>query len=121
MRTGIVILTVCSVLSMTGCTSVESQARDTAEALSGSIVAAQTKYQASCTANPSQQICQVINRGVSGENALITAVETYCGWAPSLVPPDPNATCVPVTSAEGALRAAIANVAQLTTEIKGAL
>jgi hypothetical protein len=26
----------------------------------------------SCTADPSQQICQTINRGVSGENALVT-------------------------------------------------
>jgi hypothetical protein len=121
MRTGIVILLACSVLCMTGCSSVENEARDTAAALSGSIAAAQTKYQASCTANPSQQICQVINRGVSGENGLITAVETYCGWAPSLAPPDPNASCVPVKSAESALRAAIANAAELTTEIKGAI
>jgi hypothetical protein len=121
MRTGIFILLVGSALCMSGCSSVENEARDAAAALSGSIVGAQTKYQATCTANPSQQICQVINRGVSGENALVTAVETYCGWAPSLAPPDPNATCVPVKSAESALRAAIANAAQLTTEIKGAI
>jgi hypothetical protein len=113
-------LVIC-LLAMLGCSPLENQARDAAAALSGSIVAAQTKYQASCTANPSQQICQAINRGVSGENALVTAVETYCGWAVTPAPPDPNATCVPVKSAQAALQIAIANAATLTVQIKGAL
>jgi len=108
-------------LAMLGCSPLENQARDSAAALSGSLVAAQTKYQASCSANPSQEICQVINRGVSGENALITAVETYCGWAVAPAPPDPNAKCVPVRSAQAALQTAIANAATLTLQIKGAL
>jgi hypothetical protein len=115
------IVVVFGVLPMLACSPVETQARDSAAALSGSIIAAQTRYQASCTANPSQQICQVINRGVSGENALITAVETYCGWVVTLAPPDPNAKCVPVKSAEAALQTAIANAAALTLQIKGAL
>jgi len=109
------------VLPMLACSPLENQARDAAAALSGSIVAAQAKYQGSCTANPSQQICQAINRGVSGENALVTAVETYCGWAVTPAPPDPNATCVPVKSAQAALQTAIANAATLTLQIKGAL
>jgi len=121
MRKVTTILFVLVLLPMLGCSPLENQARDTAAALSGSIVAAQTKYQASCAANPAQEICQVINRGVSGENALITAVETYCGWAPTLAPPDPAATCVPVKSAQAALQAAIANAATLTTQIKGAI
>ena len=54
-------------------------------------------------------------------NALITAVEVYCGWTATLAPPDPTAKCVPVKSAEQALAAAIANAASLTTQIKGAL
>ena len=108
-------------LVMVGCSPLENQARDTAAALSGSIVAAQTKYQGNCMANPGQEICQIINRGVSGENALITAIEMYCGWSPTLAPPDPGATCVPVKSAETALQAAIANAASLTLQIKGAL
>lgn len=115
------LLIVLGLLPMVGCSPLENQARDTAAALSGAIVAAQTKYQASCTANPAQEICGVINRGVSGENALITAVETYCGWTPTLVPPDPKATCVPVSSAQGALQAAIANAATLASQIKGAI
>jgi hypothetical protein len=136
MRRLFTILIVLCLLPMLGCSPLENQARDTAAALSGSIVAAQTKYQASCAANPSQEICQVIDRGVSGENALITAVETYCGWAPTLdpsgpktgppgaptlAPPDPAAKCVPVRSAQAALQAAIANAATLTLQIKGAI
>jgi len=115
------IIVALGLLPMFACSPVENQARDSAAALSGSIIAAQTKYQVSCTANPSQQICQVINRGISGENALITAVETYCGWAVTPAPPDPNAKCVPVKSAEAALQTAIANAATLTLQIKGAL
>lgn len=115
------LLLVLALLPMLGCSPLENQARDTAAALSGAIVAAQTKYQASCSANSAQEICGVINRGISGENALITAVETYCGWTPTLAPPDPAATCVPVKSAQAALQAAIANAATLTSQIKGAI
>src|SRR5882724_695410 len=121
MRKFFTIVLALGVLPMLACATLENQARDAAAALSGSIVAAQTKYQASCTAKPSQEICQVINRGVSGENALITAVETYCGWAVTPAPPDPTAKCVPVRSAQGALQTAIANAATLTLQIKGAL
>lgn len=106
---------------MVGCSPLENEARDAAAALSGSIVAAQTKYLATCGANPEQEICRVINRGVSGENALITAIETYCGWSQTLTPLDPSAKCVPVKSAEVALQAAISNAAALTLQIKGAL
>ena len=121
MRTFTPLLVVIALLPMVGCSPVENQARDTAAALSGSIITAQTKYQASCAANPGQEICQVINRGVSGENALLTAVETYCGWSATLAPPDASAKCMPVKSAEAALQAAIANAAEMTLQIKGAL
>jgi hypothetical protein len=121
MKRFMILLMVVIVLPMLGCSPLENQARDTAAALSGSIVAAQGEYQASCSANPKQEICQIINRGVSGESALITAIETYCGWAATLAPPDPNAQCVPVKSAQAALQGAIANAASLTVQIKGAI
>ena len=121
MRAFVVGVVIACVFAMVGCSPLENQARDAAAALSGSIVAAQSKYQASCAANAQQEICQVINRGVSGQNALITAVETYCGWAQSPAPSDPAATCVPVRSAEAALRTAIANATALTLQIKGAI
>ncbi len=120
MRTLSIILLGLCMFPMLACSPLENQARDTAAALSGSIVAAQTRYQSTCAAQPSQEICQVINRAVSGENALITAVETHCGWSATLAPPD-AAKCVPVKSAEAALQAAIANAATLTLQIKGAI
>jgi hypothetical protein len=116
-----VVLLICCALVMIGCSPLEQKARDTAAALSGSIVAAQAQYQASCAANPTQNVCQLINRGVSGENALVTAVETYCGWDTTVGPPDPTAQCVAVKSAQAALEAAIANAATLTLQIKGAI
>ena len=115
------IVLTCCLFPLLACSPLENQARDTAAALAGSIAAAQTKYQAACTANPTQEICQVINRGVSAQNALITGVETYCGWNTAATPPDSSAKCVPVKSAEAALRAAIANAAALTSQIKGAI
>jgi len=115
------LLVMAGLLCLLGCSPLENQARDTAAALSGAIVAAQSKYEARCTANSGLEICQVINRAVSGENALVTAVETYCGWSVAVAPPDPAAKCVPVKSAEAALRAAIANAAAMTIQIKGAL
>jgi hypothetical protein len=121
MKTLALSLVLTLALITVGCSPLENNARDTAAALSGSIVAAQVKYQTPCSADPSKDICQIINRGVSGENALITAVETYCGWAVDPAPPDPKAKCVPVKSAAGALSAAIANAATLTLQIKGAL
>lgn len=120
-RTLAVGLLVACLLPMMGCSPIENQARDTAAALSGAIVAAQTQYQASCVANPNQQVCQLIDQGVAGENALITAVETYCGWTATVAPPDVTAQCVPVKSAQAALEAAITNASTLTLEIKGAI
>src|SRR6516164_3895374 len=97
-KVSVIFLALC-VLPTLACSPLEEQGRDAAAALSGSIAAAQAKYQASCAANPAQQICQVINKGVSGENALITAIETYCGLSLNPAPPDPTAKCVPVKSA----------------------
>lgn len=121
MRRFLTIVLSAGLLTFVACSPLENQARDVAAALSGSIVAAQGKYQATCTANPEQAICSAINRGVSGENALVTAVETYCGWAVTPPPLDPDAKCVPVKSASAALQAAIANAVALTVQIKGAL
>lgn len=110
-----------SLLVCTACSPLEQQARNTAAALQGVIVAAQAKYHDSCVQNPSQSVCQNVNKGVSGENALVTAIETYCGWSTTLPPSDVNAKCVPQKGATAVLTAAIANANQLTLEIKGTL
>ncbi len=108
-------------LAMLACQPVEKTARDTAAALSGSIVAAQTRYQGQCQQTPTRDVCQLINRAVASQNALVSAVETYCGWQVSLAPPDPNAKCRPVKSAQAALETAITNAATITQQIKGAI
>lgn len=116
-----VVTLIVPLLFLTACSPLEQQARNTAAALQGTLVAAQAKYHDTCVSNPSQNVCQKINNGVSAENALITSVETYCSWSPTAPPSDPNATCTPVKTAQGALTAAIANAATLTLELKGVL
>lgn len=113
------LLLVCLIL--TACSPIEVSARNASAALQGLLVAAQAKYHDSCVADKTQSVCQLINKGVSGENALITAGETYCGWSTVAPPTDPNTKCVPVKNAKAALQAAIANATQLTLEIKGTL
>jgi hypothetical protein len=108
-------------LFMIGCAPVENQARDSAAAIKGAIESAQTKYGATCRENSGQQVCDVVNKGVSAQNALITATEAYCGWSTVSPPSDPNAKCVPVSGAKASLEAAIANANEITKELKGAL
>ena len=115
------IIVILSLLVLVACSPIGQQARNTADALQGTIVAAQAKYHDSCIANAAQPVCQDINKGVSGENALITAIETYCGWSVTAPPSDPSAKCVPVSSAQAGLSVAISNAAALTLEIKGVL
>jgi hypothetical protein len=121
MRKLLTCITTVALLIMVACSPIENKARDTAAALGGSLAAAQAKYHDSCVATPSQKVCVLINNGIAGENALITSVETYCGWSTLAPPTDMSAKCVPVKSAEGALITAIANATQLTLEIKGAI
>lgn len=120
MRITTILLTLALCMGLAGC-ALEKQARDTAAALQGSLLAAQAKYQASCSAEPHQNICEAINRAISAQNGLITTTEAYCGWAAMSPPPDRTAKCVPVRGAENAFRAAIANAQEVTKEIKGAM
>ena len=108
-----------------GCTPAEQDARDAAAALGGSIKAAQAKYQASCSApasvQVSPQVCELINRAVSGQNALITAAETYCGFSPAAPPADPFSQCVPVKNGKVGLVNATINAQQFVLELKGVI
>jgi hypothetical protein len=105
-------------LLLTGCPK-DKNARDTAAALKGLLATAQTQYQTSCQANKTQPACTTINKGISAQNALITAIETYCSMALTPTPPPDNTPCTPVKSAEGALSVALANAKQSITEVKG--
>lgn len=121
MRTIVLSLMLCLTLITVGCQPVEMSARDSAAALGGTISYAQTKLADKCKADPTQLSCQSINRGVAGQNALVTAVETYCGWSTVAPPPDPTTKCVVVKGAEPALKSAIANANRLVTEIRTAI
>lgn len=104
---------------MLGCSPLEQNARNTAAALQGAIIAAQASQQASCSANPKQAPCTIINNAIAGQTALITSITAYCGWSMTNPPADPNATCVPVKTAQQGLQAAIANATTFITELKG--
>lgn len=115
------LLLIFPLLVLTACSPIEKQARNAAATLHGSILQAQEHYGVSCQNDPSQGICVLVNKAISAHSALITAGETYCGWSPTNPPADPKAACVPVKELEPALQAAIANAAQFTNELKGAL
>jgi hypothetical protein len=108
-------------LVLVACTPLEQSARNTAAALQGALSAAQAKYQATCTTDSKQTACVTINQAVAGQNALVTAIEAYCGWNPLAPPASSTATCVPVKTAAAGLNTAIANANLFVTELKGVI
>jgi hypothetical protein len=108
-------------LSTVACSPLEQQARNTGAALSGALLAAQAQYLTQCQASPKDAPCLTINRGVDGQNALITATEAYCGWSQSVPPANGTATCVPVKGATAGLQTAINNANLFVTELKGVI
>jgi len=118
----LLVATIILMVGMQGCSKLEVHARDTAGALNGAIVQAQKQHQAECNENPSQAPCVIINKAVDGQNTLITAVETYCGWSVTNPPADmTTAQCVKVGSAEAGLKTAIANADLFIAELKGVI
>lgn len=111
-------ITLC--LLLVACSPLEQQARNTAAALGGAITAAQQQNQAACQAAPTATVCQVINRAVAAQNALITATEAYCGWSPSTNPATAPA-CTPVKSATSGLQTAISNATPFINQLKGVI
>lgn len=102
--------------------NIATDARNTAAALNGAIVSAQTQNQASCKVNPTQAACSVITKAINGENALITATEAYCSWSQVSPPDNPTtAACVPVASAQAGLQTAINNANLFITELKAVI
>jgi hypothetical protein len=108
-------------LSTVACSPLEQQARNTAAALQGAIGAAQAQYLTACKLDATQTPCVTINKAVAGQDALVTSVEAYCGWSTSAPPQFGSATCVPVKSAQDALKTAIANANQFISELKGVI
>lgn len=120
-NTIVLLLVAVMACGFTGCTTPPEQvARNVLAGASGAVANAQTKYATQCQANPKGSVCETINRTVDGQNAAITALETYCGFELTGNLPAPSATCVPVKSALPALQTAVANLNQLVTELKSA-
>ncbi len=117
--------TLCLILALTlstvACTPVEQQARNTAAALQGALGSAQQQHMTECKLDATQPVCVTINKAVAGQNALITSVEAYCGWSTTSPPQFGSATCVPVKTAEPALKTAIANATQFISELKAVI
>jgi hypothetical protein len=97
--------------------NLEQNARDTVASLGGLLTTAQDQNLATCTADKTQPTCVLINRGISAQNALISATETYCGMPQSTSLA--STTCTPVKSAQAGLQTALDNATQLVNEIKG--
>lgn len=115
MKLKILTLTLCACIGLTGCGTLEQNSRDTLAAATGLIQSAQGQYSAECTTAPTSGTCVLINQGVHAQNALITALEAYCGFQVGITLP--AATCQPVKTASGALNAAIGNLNNIMGEI----
>lgn len=103
-------------VTLTGCQPLEQSARDGIATFDGALAAAHDHHAAECTANNQLAACQTINKGIAAKRTAITALEAYCGFSPG-TPLD--APCAPVTSAGPALQAALNNLNQLLTDVKG--
>jgi hypothetical protein len=115
------LLILIPLLILVACTPLEQQARNTAAALQGALTAAQAQYLTECTTSPKDTPCVAINQAVAGENALVTAVEAYCGWSEAAPPTNQTAPCVPVQGAAAGLQTAINNANLFIVELKGLL
>jgi hypothetical protein len=121
------LVVVCLAVMLTGCLHKISltshpqvqNARDIAAAFNGVLTAAQDKYVDQCNADRGQHICIIIYKAVDAQNALITAIQTYCGWSQELPTINQTGPCAQIPSAELELKTAINNANLFITELKG--
>lgn len=117
-RHSLAVIVLCAaILPTLACSPIEQSARNTAAALAGAIGAAQTQYQSICTSDKTQTACVTIDRAIDGQNALVTAVEAYCGWSVTAPPANGALPCVPVKGATAGLQTAINNATLFVTEL----
>jgi hypothetical protein len=105
-------------LVLVGCPKLEQDARDTAAALGGAVTAAQRQH-SECVSGINLAQCNLINKAVDTQNALITSIEAYCGWTVGVLPTNPGAKCVPVSTAQAGLQSAVSNANVLIGQLKG--
>lgn len=119
MRKIMAVLALMALLPSVGCGPAEKTARDVISSATGAISSAQVEYKAECTTLPTAPKCVLINDAVHAQNAAITALEAYCGFAVGVSLPGDK--CAPVSTATGALTASLANLKNFTGEITAIL
>lgn len=108
-------------LTIAGCNSFASQARDSIAAFNGYLTAAQAKHTGECIVSKGElPVCDTLRRSDAAENAAIDALEAYCQIPPHTTFTGAGASCKPVTSLQGGLTAALAGISALTPDIKAA-
>ena len=106
-------------LTMTACQPLEMTARDGIASAKG-FLDSEAKAHGECNATPTLQVCTLINRGNAAKHTAIDALEQYC------TSPEFDAGTAPCTKPTGAagtiaanqLKAAMANLNQIITDIK---
>jgi hypothetical protein len=109
------LLSISPLVFVTGCVPPDQTARNIITASNAVLVTAQAQHRASCKADPSQTVCQTINRAGAVQNVAIDALSIYCQFTPQS---PASQTCVPVKSALPALQAALTNLSVTTADLK---
>lgn len=120
---GISVLAIAVLISMGIAACPKAQkARDVIATSNGIIVSAQGQWQKSCSANPGQTVCRLINRLIDGQNTAVDALETYCGWTarptPAQIGSAGTTPCVENPSLFTVLNNAVTNLNQIISEWK---
>jgi hypothetical protein len=113
-------LSVAAGLAMQGCSPLEVNVRNTIAANYGAITYARAQFTTSCQANPSQTICQLVDKDIPLHNALIDALESYCGGTPASgqQPFASGGPCAPVSGLAQALQAALSALLPVLQDIE---
>ena len=111
----------CISTAFIGCQSLDRSARDGIAAFKGYLEQAITRRGPECVAsNGTAKYCDAIKRAASAENAAVSALAAYCQFTPFDAQNTPDKPCSPVKDLEGGLKSALANLNQLSGEIKAA-
>lgn len=103
-------------LLLAGCSQpLEMTARDLIAANKGVLTSAQAQYKATCTANPAQGTCNLINRDVFAQNVAIDALELYCAG----VDFSNGGACKPDKAYAPKLQEALLNLNRNLNDVKG--
>jgi hypothetical protein len=98
--------------------TLDQRARDGIATATGFIGKAQEQYLDQCKAAPMGGVCVTIHKAVASQNVAIDALRTYCGFGPV---DGLDTPCKPVANAADALTAALGNLSNIVTDVKGVI